>query len=68
MSSWLLGLLGYDSAGGMGLEMGPLLWTSGLPARTVNGTEERDSGEEDLDVEGADPRHKKRSEMVLDMG
>ena len=68
LSSEIFGLLGHDSARGLGLDTGPMLWTSGLHAGMVDGSEERDSGEEALDVEGVEPRHKKISEMVLEMG
>jgi hypothetical protein len=37
---------------------GPLLWVSGLPTGTVDGTEETDSGEVTLGLEGVDPRQR----------
>ena len=37
---------------------GPLLWVSGLPIGTVDGTEERDSGEDALELEEVDPRQR----------
>jgi hypothetical protein len=47
---------------------GPLLWVSGLPTWTVDGTEERDSGEFDLELELLDPRQRYRSTRVLEIG
>ena len=35
----------------------PLFCVLGLPTCTVDGTEERDSGEDVLELEGVDPRH-----------
>ncbi len=56
-----------DSAGEMGLDLGLLLKTSGLPAGTDDGTEERDSCEEGFYLEGDNPRQRKKSEIVLDL-
>ena len=47
---------------------GPLLWVSGLSTGTVDGTEERDSGEVPLWLEGVDPRQRYMSRRVLEIG
>ena len=45
-----------------------MLWVSELPTCTVDGTEERDSVEDALGLEGVDPRQSKMSVIVLEMG
>ncbi len=47
---------------------GPLLWIPGLPTGTVDGTEERDLGEDALELEGVDPQQRYISVRVLEMG
>ena len=47
---------------------GPLLWTSGLSTGTVDGTEERDSGEDCLELDEVDPLQRYMSVRVLEMG